>query len=94
MSERYQGSSDETRVTILDLTIDSFPNSRISLGASTISIFEETADARVLGQTNEWLLQCLEHHKHCQKASDPTYYPPRLLMLAADTIRLIDTTSC
>jgi hypothetical protein len=56
------------------------------------SIFNEnTGSPEVLRQASSWLSRCSQQHSDCGKERDPSYYPPRILLVHEDSVKLLDT---
>lgn len=52
-----------------------------------------TGDNPVLEQASEWLSRCSCDHRLCGLSADSGYYPPRVLLLKGDVVKLLDTES-
>jgi hypothetical protein len=50
---------------------------------SSLPLLEATETAK------KWLSECIDGHYHCQKNTQPTYYPDRLLELGESSLKVI-----
>lgn len=52
---------------------------------------DKTSDEEVFERARSWLSDCMSHRHSCDKHAQPDYYPPRLLQIDEDRVRLIET---
>ncbi|KAF2671840.1 HET-domain-containing protein [Microthyrium microscopicum] len=51
-----------------------------------------TGEAKVLDRARFWMLKCLSDHTKCSSHEQPDYYPPRLLQIENDSVRVIESS--
>ena len=54
---------------------------------------DNTGDKDVIERAHSWLSDCILQHQSCKKHDRTDYYPPRLLHLDEDSVRLIETNN-